>query len=63
MLRHVHLPTLDERGFVDWVPESGEVSRGPNWNVLAPMLRLLDDYREELPDGWLAGEPTTKLVE
>lgn len=52
-LYHVHLPKLEERGFIDWNQETGKVSKGPNWDDIAPLITLIDKHRDELPDGWL----------
>lgn len=52
-LVHNHLPKLEEFGFIRWNDETGEISRGPNWDDIEPLLRLLRDHEEELPDGWL----------
>ena len=51
-LYHCHLPKLDDAEFVDWVPESGSVSPGPRFEDIEPLLSLLDDHREELPESW-----------
>lgn len=54
-LRHSHLPKLADMGFIEWDRESGELSKGPNWTEIAPLLRLMHDHRDELPDEWLSG--------
>jgi len=54
-LRHVHLPKLADAGYVEWDRESGDLSTGPEWEEIAPLVRLLADHRDELPDGWLSG--------
>lgn len=51
-LRHTHLPTLDDHGFVDWHPETGSISRGPTYDSIEPLLRVLDDHQDELPGVW-----------
>jgi len=51
--RHVHLPKLDDSGFVDWDRDSGHVSRGPAFEEGAPVVRLLHDNRADLPEGWV----------
>lgn len=51
-MEHVHLPKLDAYGFVRWDRESGEVTRGPAFDELRPLLELFEDHREELPSGW-----------
>lgn len=52
-IHHVHLPKLEEYGFVEWDRDTDELRRGPNFEEIAPLLELLDDHRDELPDGWL----------
>jgi hypothetical protein len=51
-LYHTHLPKLAEAGYVDWDEEGHTIRRGPNFDAIAPLLRLMDDHRDELPDGW-----------
>lgn len=52
-LVHNHLPKLEEMGIIEWDREAGEISVGPNWGEIAPVLELIDDHKDELPDGWL----------
>jgi hypothetical protein len=52
-LHHVHLPKLVELDFIEWDRESGELSKGPEWAEIAPLLTLIDDHRDELPEEWL----------
>lgn len=52
-LIHSHLPKLEEHEYITWDRESGEISKGPNWSEIAPLLHLLDEHADELPDGWL----------
>jgi hypothetical protein len=51
-LYHVHLPKLATAGYVDWDEDAHTVRRGPAFDEVAPLLRLLCDHREELPGGW-----------
>lgn len=51
-MRHVHLPKLQEYGFVEWDKDADEVSTGPNFAEIRPLLELLDDHADELPPGW-----------
>lgn len=46
-LEHTHVPKLADLGFVEWNRESGGLSRGPNWEEIAPFLRLMQEYQEE----------------
>jgi len=50
---HVHLPKLDEMGFIEWDRSNNKIRTGPNWDDIAPLLRLIEDHQDELPEGWL----------
>jgi hypothetical protein len=50
---HNHLPKLEEMGFIEWDRGSDEISKGPNWGDIAPLLILIRDHQDELPDDWL----------
>ncbi|SDE70917.1 DUF7344 domain-containing protein [Halorientalis regularis] len=52
-LVHTHLPKLDTMEIVEWDRDTGEISTGPEWNQVAPILELIHDHRDELPEGWL----------
>lgn len=52
-LIHRHLPKLADMGFIEWDREAGDISRGPRWEDIAPVLRLVEEHEHELPEGWL----------
>lgn len=52
-MNHVHLPKLVEYGFIEWDRECNEVTKGPDFVEIRPLLELLDDHADELPEGWL----------
>jgi len=52
-IHHVHLPKLDDMGFIEWNQQAEEICRGPMWDKIEPLLELIHDHRDELPDGWL----------
>ncbi|WP_436925196.1 hypothetical protein [Halosimplex amylolyticum] len=52
-MQHVHLPKLEEYGFIDWDEDAHEVAKGPNFDEIRPLLELLDDHADELPADWL----------
>lgn len=52
-MKHVHLPKLDDYGFIDWNRNSNEVAKGPNFDEIRPLLEMLAAHEEELPDDWL----------
>ena len=52
-MAHNHLPKLDDMGIIRWDREREELSKGPEWDELEPLLRWMEEHRDELPDGWL----------
>jgi predicted transcriptional regulator len=52
-MQHVHLPKLVEYGFIEWDEETHEVMKGPDFDEIRPLLELLDDHGDELPDRWI----------
>ena len=52
-MQHVHLPKLADCGFIEWNEETHEVTKGPKFDEIRPLLELLDDHEDELPAGWL----------
>lgn len=51
-LYHTHLPKLARAGFIDWDREAGVITRGPRFDEIEPLLRLMYDHQDELPDDW-----------
>ena len=47
--RHVHLPKLEDYGFIEWSPNGNTVEAGPRFEAIRPTLRLLVDNRDALP--------------
>jgi hypothetical protein len=52
-LYHVHLPLLESADYVRWDRETHEVERGDAFDEIRPVLRVLHDNRDDLPDGWV----------
>lgn len=52
-MNHVHLPKLVDYGFITWDEETHEVAKGPNFDEIRPLVELLDNHEDELPDDWL----------
>lgn len=50
---HVHLPKLEEQGFIEWERGTHTVSTGAAFEGIRPLLELMDEHSDELPDGWL----------
>ena len=51
-LYHAHLPKLDEAGYIEWDKDTNTIRRGPNFDEIAPVLRLMADHEDTLPAGW-----------
>lgn len=52
-MHHVHLPKLVARGFIRWDRETNLVTRGPQFGEIEPLLTVLDDHQDELPNTWV----------
>ena len=52
-LVHTHLPALEDNGYISWNRETNEISKGPNWDEIGPLIELMHAHQDELPDGWL----------
>lgn len=51
-LVHNHLPKLEEAGYIEWDREAGEVSKGPRYEEIEPLLDLIESHADELPPDW-----------
>lgn len=51
-LCHNHLPRLEDAGFVEWNQEQHVVMKGPAFDQIAPVLKLFEENRDELPVEW-----------
>lgn len=47
-----HLSELAENGFVEWDTETHEVSAGPNFDEISPVLESLTNHSDEPPPEW-----------
>nr|WP_121744666.1 transcriptional regulator [Natronorubrum halophilum] len=52
-MQHTHLPLLEEYGFIDWDRENREVTKGPEFDEIRPLLEMMIEHQDELPEGWL----------
>lgn len=48
-MHYVHLPKLDQYGFVDWSREGDTVQKGPRFDDIEPLLDMLCPH-EETPE-------------
>jgi hypothetical protein len=51
--RHIHLPKLEDYGFIRCNGDSNEVSEVPNFGKIQPLSHLLNDHGDDPPDDWL----------
>ena len=49
---HTHLPKLAEAEFIDWDRDTGDVTRGPNFTEIRPLVECLTDHADDLPGEW-----------
>jgi hypothetical protein len=52
-LRHRHLPKLEDAGVVEWDRETNELWRGRRFEAVRPVLEMLSEHADELPDDWV----------
>lgn len=52
-MRHTHLPKLEQAGFIEWDQETNTVNKGPQFEEIQPLLELMENHADELPDDWL----------
>ena len=50
-MRHLHLPILEDRGFIRWDREDHWITKGPRFDELEPLLELFREIEHEHPDG------------
>lgn len=51
-LAHTHLPKLDDAGYIEWNQETGDISKGPRFGEIEPLLELIESHSDELPPDW-----------
>ena len=52
-LHHKDRPKLDDMGFINWNPGTGEIVKGTDFEVILPLLEIVVDHEEDLPHDWL----------
>ena len=52
-MSHVHLPKLEEAGLIEWDQDTNAVGKGANFGEIRPLLELMRDHADELPDEWI----------
>lgn len=57
VLYHVHLPKLDESGYIERNEPDETIRKGPRWDEIEPLLELIHSHLRELP-AFLQGQPS-----
>ncbi|ELY60651.1 DUF7344 domain-containing protein [Natronolimnohabitans innermongolicus] len=52
-MTHTHLPKLEESRFIEWDRNANSIRKGPQFDEIRPLLELLQNHTDELPDSWL----------
>jgi len=52
-MTHTHLPKLEEHGFIEWERKTNAIRQGPRFEEIQPLLELMQNHADELPDGCL----------
>ncbi|WP_458209880.1 DUF7344 domain-containing protein [Haladaptatus sp. NG-SE-30] len=52
-MNHTHLPRLEDAGFIEWNRDTNAVRKGPQFDEIRPLLELMQNHADELPDDWL----------
>lgn len=51
VMQHVHLPLLEDHRYISWDQEAQRVTKGPQFDDIQPLLTVLVENQEALPDG------------
>lgn len=52
-MKHVHLPKLDDYGFVEWHEDAHVVRTGEQFDEIEPLLVLLSENQERFSNDWV----------
>lgn len=50
---HLHLPMLDDYGFINWYPNANAIESGPQFDEIMPVLEVLVDHCKTFPSSSL----------
>ncbi|MFO7926902.1 ArsR family transcriptional regulator [Natronomonas sp.] len=49
-LRHHHFPKLADTGYIEWDQSTDTIDRGPKFDEIKPLLKLVREYQDEFPE-------------
>ena len=49
-LHHAHLPKLEDYGLIEWDRGRNEITKGPLFHQIRPLLVLLEENRDQLAE-------------
>lgn len=52
-ITHIHLPKLEDAGLIEWDRDTNEIRKGSQFEEIRPLLQLMNDHADELPDDWM----------
>ncbi|WP_254528051.1 ArsR family transcriptional regulator [Natrinema gelatinilyticum] len=50
---HAHLPKLEAADLIERNRNENVIRKGPRFEEIEPLLELMHDHADELPDGWI----------
>jgi len=48
-MHHVHLPKLADRDIIDWDRQTGQITKGPEFEAIRPLIECLRQETAEFP--------------
>lgn len=45
--RHVHLPMLEDNGYIHWDRRRDEIATGPRFDQLRPLLEVIEEFEDD----------------
>ncbi|ELY54436.1 hypothetical protein C491_19764 [Natronococcus amylolyticus DSM 10524] len=52
-MTHTHLPKLEKAELIEWDRDTNTIRTGPRFDEIRPLLELMENHANELPDDWL----------
>lgn len=49
-MQHIHLPKLEDNGYIMWNKDNQQVVKGPQFEEIKPLLKCLADHAEDISE-------------